>query len=90
MRDMIGQYIQKKEEEKQIKEEQAAKVRYWKIHVCDDDDNDDYTITITPKEPDNSLRLPEFEDSFSCFLLSITRSSLPQLHFGNPYPNLID
>nr|GEU60350.1 hypothetical protein [Tanacetum cinerariifolium] len=58
MCDMVGQYIQKKEEEKQIKEEQAAKVRYWKILACyDDDDDDDYTIAITHKEPDNSLSM---------------------------------
>nr|GFB68889.1 hypothetical protein [Tanacetum cinerariifolium] len=55
MCDMVGQYIQKKEEKKQI--EQAAKGRYWKIPVCYDDDDDDYTIAITPKEPDNSLSM---------------------------------
>nr|GEY26904.1 hypothetical protein [Tanacetum cinerariifolium] len=55
MCDMVGQYIQKKEEEKQIEEEQAAKTRYWKIPACYDDDDDDYTFAITPKEPDNSL-----------------------------------
>nr|GEX33226.1 hypothetical protein [Tanacetum cinerariifolium] len=55
MCDMVGQYIQKKEKEKQIEEEQAAKVRYWKIPICYDDDDEDYTIAITPKEPDNSL-----------------------------------
>nr|GEW96427.1 transposase, MuDR [Tanacetum cinerariifolium] len=58
MCDMVGQYIQKKEEEKQIEEQQAAKARYWKIPVCYDDDNDkDYTISITYKEPDNSLSM---------------------------------
>nr|GEU56972.1 hypothetical protein [Tanacetum cinerariifolium] len=58
MCDMVGQYIQKKEEEKKIKKEQAAKARYWKIPVCyDDDDDEDYTIAITPKEPDNSLSM---------------------------------
>nr|GEV50172.1 hypothetical protein [Tanacetum cinerariifolium] len=58
MCDMVGQYIQKKEEEKQIKEEQAVKARYWKIPVCyDDDDHEDYTIAIIPKEPDNSLSM---------------------------------
>ncbi|GJR69139.1 hypothetical protein Tco_0015204 [Tanacetum coccineum] len=31
IRDMVGQYIQKKEEENRIEEEQAAKDRYWKI-----------------------------------------------------------
>ncbi|GKF17350.1 hypothetical protein Tco_0062268 [Tanacetum coccineum] len=41
IRDMVGQYIQKKEEEKRIEEEQVAKDRYWKIHVCYDDDDDE-------------------------------------------------
>nr|GEX58001.1 hypothetical protein [Tanacetum cinerariifolium] len=54
MCDMVCQYIQKKEEEKQIKEERAAKTRYWKILACYDDDDDDFTIAITQKEPDNS------------------------------------
>nr|GEZ78386.1 hypothetical protein [Tanacetum cinerariifolium] len=44
------------EEEKQIAEEQAAKARYWKIPICYDDE-EDYTIAITPKEPDNSLSI---------------------------------
>nr|GEU58302.1 hypothetical protein [Tanacetum cinerariifolium] len=46
----------KEEEEKQITEEKAAKARYWKIPICYDDD-EDYTIAITPKEPDNSLSI---------------------------------
>ncbi|GJW14317.1 hypothetical protein Tco_0018450 [Tanacetum coccineum] len=58
--DMIGQIIQKKEEEKRITEEQASKDRYWKIPICYDND-EDYTIAITPglptKEPDNSLSM---------------------------------
>nr|GEX06591.1 hypothetical protein [Tanacetum cinerariifolium] len=45
------------EEEKQIKEEQAAKTRYWKTPACYDDDDEDYTIAITDKEPDNSLSM---------------------------------
>nr|GEV83887.1 hypothetical protein [Tanacetum cinerariifolium] len=63
MCDMVGQYIQKKEEEKRIEEEQAVKARYWKIPVCydDDDDDEDCTIAITPilstKDPDNSLSM---------------------------------
>nr|GEY15905.1 hypothetical protein [Tanacetum cinerariifolium] len=44
------------EEEKQIVAEQAAKARYWKIPICYDDD-EDYTIAITPKEPEDSLRM---------------------------------
>ncbi|GJX31806.1 hypothetical protein Tco_0241661 [Tanacetum coccineum] len=45
--DMVGQIMQKKEEEKRIAEEQATKDRYWKIPICYDDD-EDYTIAITP------------------------------------------
>nr|GEX36392.1 hypothetical protein [Tanacetum cinerariifolium] len=48
----------KEEEEKQITKEQAAKARYWKISICYDDD-EDYTIAITPKEPDNSLSMED-------------------------------
>ncbi|GKD66739.1 hypothetical protein Tco_1308847 [Tanacetum coccineum] len=36
--DMVGQYMQKKEEEKRIAEEQASKDRYWKIPICYDDE----------------------------------------------------
>nr|GEW84479.1 hypothetical protein [Tanacetum cinerariifolium] len=54
--DMVGQYIQKKEKEKHIEEEQAARTQYWKIPAYYDDDDDDYTIAITHKEPDNSLK----------------------------------
>ncbi|GKF61644.1 hypothetical protein Tco_0181698, partial [Tanacetum coccineum] len=58
--DMVGQYMQKKEEEIRIAEDQAAKDRYWKIPICYNDD-EDYTITITPvsstKEPVNSLSM---------------------------------
>nr|GFA50469.1 hypothetical protein [Tanacetum cinerariifolium] len=58
MCDMVGQFIQKNKEEKQIEEEQAANARYWKIPACyDDDDDDDYTFAITHKEPDNSLSM---------------------------------
>ncbi|GKC09845.1 hypothetical protein Tco_1001455 [Tanacetum coccineum] len=56
--DMVGQIMQKKEEERRIAEDQAAKDRYWKIPNCYDDD-EDYTIAITPvlstKEPVYSL-----------------------------------
>nr|GEV81362.1 hypothetical protein [Tanacetum cinerariifolium] len=57
MFDMVGQFIQKKEEAKQIEEEQATKTRYWKIPAYYYDDDDDYIIAITPKEPDNSLSM---------------------------------
>nr|GEV69485.1 hypothetical protein [Tanacetum cinerariifolium] len=41
MCDMVGQYIQTKEEEKRIKEEQVAKAQNWKLLVCYDDDDDE-------------------------------------------------
>ncbi|GJY34809.1 hypothetical protein Tco_0419278 [Tanacetum coccineum] len=60
LHDLIAQAMQKKEEENRIAEEQAAKERYWKIPICDDDDDNDYTIAITPvlstEEPVNSLK----------------------------------
>nr|GEX04632.1 hypothetical protein [Tanacetum cinerariifolium] len=49
-------YCTPQEEEKRIEEEQAVKARYWKIPICYDDE-DDYTIAITHKEPDNSLSM---------------------------------
>ncbi|GKF06722.1 hypothetical protein Tco_0037390, partial [Tanacetum coccineum] len=39
--DMAGQIMQKKEEEKRIAEEQAAKDRYRKIPICYNDDDDE-------------------------------------------------
>ncbi|GJU53887.1 hypothetical protein Tco_1227601 [Tanacetum coccineum] len=45
--DLVGQAIQKKEEEERIAEDQAAKDRYWKIPICYDDDEDN-TTAITP------------------------------------------
>nr|GFA90291.1 hypothetical protein [Tanacetum cinerariifolium] len=56
MCEMAYQIIQKKQEEKKIKEEQAANARYWKIPACCDDD-DDYNSAITPNEPVDSLRM---------------------------------
>nr|GEV27596.1 hypothetical protein [Tanacetum cinerariifolium] len=63
MCEMACQIIQKKQEEKQIKEEQAANARYWKISACCDDD-DDYNSAntqnepiLSTEEPDNSLSM---------------------------------
>ncbi|GJR35923.1 hypothetical protein Tco_1211607 [Tanacetum coccineum] len=50
--------MQKKEEDRRIAEDQAAKDRYWKIPICYDDD-EDYTIAIplvlSTNEPIDSL-----------------------------------
>nr|GEY50769.1 hypothetical protein [Tanacetum cinerariifolium] len=56
MCEMVCQIIQKKQEEKKIKEEQAANARYWKIPSCCDDD-DDYNSAIIPNEPFNPLSM---------------------------------
>ncbi|GKA64760.1 hypothetical protein Tco_0764467 [Tanacetum coccineum] len=39
--DMVGQYMQKKEEDKRIAKDQTVKDRYWKIPICYDDDDDE-------------------------------------------------
>nr|GFA75435.1 hypothetical protein [Tanacetum cinerariifolium] len=54
MCEMVGQLIQKKQEEKQIQEDQAANTRYWKIPAYYDDD-DDYNFPITLNEIVDSL-----------------------------------
>nr|GEX08649.1 hypothetical protein [Tanacetum cinerariifolium] len=54
MCEMVGQFIQKKQKEKQIEEDQATNAQYWKIPACCDDD-DDYNFAITPNEPVDSL-----------------------------------
>nr|GEX21959.1 hypothetical protein [Tanacetum cinerariifolium] len=69
MCELVCQIVQKKQEEKRIKEEQAANAQYWKIPACCDDDDDDddvdCTIAITPvlstEETDNSLTKNHFE-----------------------------
>nr|GFC57610.1 hypothetical protein [Tanacetum cinerariifolium] len=70
--EMACQLVQKKQEEKQIEEEQVAKAQTWKLSVCYDDDDDeegynslnDNTISelppcvaITPNEPVDSLSM---------------------------------
>nr|GEY42384.1 hypothetical protein [Tanacetum cinerariifolium] len=54
MCEMFCQFIQKKQEEKRIEEEQTAKAQNSNIPVCYDD-NDDYNSAITPNEPIDSL-----------------------------------
>nr|GEV74745.1 hypothetical protein [Tanacetum cinerariifolium] len=72
--EMAYQVVQKKLEEKQIKEERAAKAKYWKLPVCYNDDDDeersdslnDNIISglspfsaITPDEPVLSTEEPD-------------------------------
>nr|GEX91486.1 hypothetical protein [Tanacetum cinerariifolium] len=56
MYEMDCQIVQKKLEEKRIKEEQAAKAQNSKIFACCDDD-DDYSSAITPNEPVDSVSM---------------------------------
>nr|GEW49436.1 hypothetical protein [Tanacetum cinerariifolium] len=56
MCEMFCQVIQKKQKEKWIEEEKAAKAQNSKIPVCYDDD-DDYNSAITPNEPVDSLSM---------------------------------
>nr|GEY78004.1 hypothetical protein [Tanacetum cinerariifolium] len=72
MCEMVGQFIQKKLEEKRIEEEQAAKAQNSKILVCYDDDDDEERsnslkdniisglppcFAFTPNEPVDSLSI---------------------------------
>nr|GFB06628.1 hypothetical protein [Tanacetum cinerariifolium] len=56
MCEMACQIIQKKQKEKRIEEEQAAKAQNSKIPVCYDDDND-HNSAITPNKPVDSLSM---------------------------------
>nr|GFA24015.1 hypothetical protein [Tanacetum cinerariifolium] len=71
---MACQIFQKKQEEKQLEEEQAAKAKNWKLPVCYDDDDDEersnslkdniiYGLppcsAITPNEPVLSIEEPD-------------------------------
>nr|GEZ13996.1 hypothetical protein [Tanacetum cinerariifolium] len=53
---IVGQFIQKKQEEKKIEEDQAANARYSKIPACCDDD-DDYNFATIPNELVDSLSM---------------------------------
>ncbi|GKE11851.1 hypothetical protein Tco_1415402 [Tanacetum coccineum] len=74
--DMIGQYMQKKEEDKRIAEDQVAKDRYWEIPICYDDDDDEESsiplkdiimsglppcVAITPDSPKTDSLIIEDE-----------------------------
>nr|GEY05564.1 hypothetical protein [Tanacetum cinerariifolium] len=92
--EMVGQFNQKRQEEKQIKEDQAANARYWKIPACFNDD-DDYNFAITPNEPVDSLIMgDEHLDTVSATELdefikfsndqSLYDEDVPEKIFSNP------
>nr|GEY73785.1 hypothetical protein [Tanacetum cinerariifolium] len=70
--EMACQIVQKKQEEKRIEEQQAAKAQNWKLPVCYDDDDDEESsnslndniiselppcVAVTPTEPVDSLSM---------------------------------
>nr|GFA32981.1 hypothetical protein [Tanacetum cinerariifolium] len=74
MCEMFCQFIQKKQEEKQIEEEQTAKAKNWELFVCYNDDDDEESsnsledniiselppcVAITPTEPVDSLSIED-------------------------------
>ncbi|GKC48432.1 hypothetical protein Tco_1066154, partial [Tanacetum coccineum] len=70
--DMVSQIMQKKEEDKRIAEDQAAKDQYWKILICYNDDDDEYSFAtqeylkkfssaITPDLPKSDSLIMEDE-----------------------------
>ncbi|GJV15093.1 hypothetical protein Tco_1360416 [Tanacetum coccineum] len=70
--DMVGQYMQKKEEDRQIAEDQTTKDRYWKIPICYNDDDGEYSFAtqeylkkfssaITPDLPKSDSLIMEDE-----------------------------
>nr|GEW45318.1 hypothetical protein [Tanacetum cinerariifolium] len=82
MYEMACQIIQNKQEEKRIREEQAAKAQNSKIPVCYDDD-DDHNSAITPNEPVDSLSMgDEHLDTISAtksekFIKSCVKNLVP-------------
>ncbi|GJZ77473.1 hypothetical protein Tco_0642145 [Tanacetum coccineum] len=72
MRSLRARKLCKRKKKRIELQKQAAKERYWKIPICDDDDDNDYTIAITPvlstEEPVNSLIMEnEHLDTIFCF-----------------------
>ncbi|GJX53514.1 hypothetical protein Tco_0281883 [Tanacetum coccineum] len=72
--DLVGQAIQKKEEEKRIAEEQASKDQYWKIPICYDDDEDKHRCNQHPFLP---------------MRITITRSDLNHEEFADELAHII-
>nr|GFD21673.1 hypothetical protein [Tanacetum cinerariifolium] len=83
--EMACQFFQKKQEEKQLEEEQAAKAQNWKLPICYDDDDDeersnsleDNIISglppcsaITPNEPVLSTEEPDNSLSMGTSILT--------------------
>nr|GEX95507.1 hypothetical protein [Tanacetum cinerariifolium] len=86
MCDMVGQFIQKKEEEKRIEEEQAAKAQNWKLPVCYDDDDDE------DEERSNSLKDNIISGLPPCAAItpiSLTKEPVDSFKMGDEHLNTI-
>nr|GEZ70266.1 hypothetical protein [Tanacetum cinerariifolium] len=81
MCEMVCQFIQKKQEEKQIEEDQVANAQYSKILACCDDD-DDYNSAIIPNEPVDSLNVPKKIFSNHLFEEEIVPIKIDEHHFN--------
>ncbi|GJR96202.1 hypothetical protein Tco_0268376 [Tanacetum coccineum] len=65
MRDMVGHYIQKKEEEKRIEEEKRLSA-IWKIPVCyNDDDDEEKSLLNRNTSIDSSSKIDSLLDEFA-------------------------
>nr|GFC46515.1 hypothetical protein [Tanacetum cinerariifolium] len=92
MFEIFCQFVQKKQEEKRIEEEQVAKAQTWKLSDDDDDEESSNSLNdniselplysaITPDEPDFSESNEEFsltdDDSFSLDNIDYVEASPP-------------
>nr|GEU62431.1 hypothetical protein [Tanacetum cinerariifolium] len=83
---MVGQLIQKRQEEKKIEEDQVANAQYWKIPACCDDD-DDYNFAITPNEPVDSLN-PHHFNVESDLIESLLNHDSSIIHYSSKIDSL--
>ncbi|GKA21677.1 hypothetical protein Tco_0701666 [Tanacetum coccineum] len=84
LRDLVGQVIQKKEEEKRIAEEQAAKDRYWKIPICYIDMTKTPQLQTTPVLPTGTPR--ELSRQWSGVMWGLFVTCLPLLKRSKNIP----
>ncbi|GJT33111.1 hypothetical protein Tco_0923530, partial [Tanacetum coccineum] len=76
--DMVGQYLQKKEEDKRIAEDQAAKDQYWKIPICYNDDDDEYFATQEYLKKFSSTITPDLSKSDSLIIEDEHLDTIPE------------
>nr|GEW87624.1 hypothetical protein [Tanacetum cinerariifolium] len=82
MCELACQIVQKKLEEKQLEEEQAAKAQNWKLPICYDDDNDD------DEESSNSLK-DNIISELPLYSAVIPSEPVDSLNMGDEHLNTI-